>query len=153
MKTILQAVAAVAFGIFGLVNVQAAEGWSENFNDSLARAKAENKLLFVEFTGSDWCPPCKKQAAEVFAKQEFKDYAAKNLVLLQLDYPKAKELKKEVKEQNSDLRNRFGVRSFPTMIVLDGEGKERGRWIGYDGKGAARTIARIDACKTEAPKE
>jgi thioredoxin-related protein len=131
--------------------IHAADGWTDNYRDALARAKAESKLLFVEFTGSDWCPPCKQQAAEVFAKPEFKEYAAKNLILLQLDYPKNKELKKEIKEQNSELRKQFSIRGFPTMVVLNGEGTELGRWVGYDGKGVERTIARIEGCKSEAP--
>jgi thioredoxin-related protein len=153
MKPIfLKSLAAVAVLVLASLDVQAAEGWSDNYTDALARAKAEKKLLFVEFTGSDWCPPCKKQAAEVFAKQEFKDYAAKNLVLLQLDYPKSKELKPEIKAQNSELRTQFSVRGFPTMVVLDGEGAELGRWAGYDGKGVERTIGRIEGCKGEAPK-
>jgi thioredoxin-related protein len=141
LKT-LAAVAVVALGSFTAL---ANEGWSDNYKESLAKAKADKKLLFVEFTGSDWCPPCKKQAAEVFAQQEFKDYAAKHLVLVELDYPRSKVLTDEVKAQNSDLKQQFGIRGYPTVIVLDGDGKELARWVGYGSGGPAAMIAKLEA--------
>ena len=126
---------------------RAADGWPDNYEKSLAQAKTEKKLLLAEFTGSDWCPPCKKQAAEVFAKQEFKDYAAKNLVLVELDFPRSKTLTDEVKAQNNALKEKFAIRGFPTVVMLDGEGKELARWVGYGSGGPAELIAKIDALK------
>lgn len=145
--TFLKALAVGAVAALGSLTLQAAEGWSDNYQESLARAKAEKKLLFAEFTGSDWCPPCKKQAAEVFAQQEFKDYAAKHLVLVELDYPRSKSLTDEVKAQNKELKEKFGIRGYPTVIVFDGEGKELARWVGYGSGGPAAMIAKLDAVK------
>ena len=53
------------------------------------QAKAENKKILLDFTGSDWCGWCKKLEAEVFSQQAWKDYAAKHLVLVELDFPVA----------------------------------------------------------------
>jgi len=145
MKTpFLKTVAALTVAALGSLSVQAGEGWSDNFQDSLAKAKTEKKLLLAEFTGSDWCPPCKKQAAEVFSQQEFKDYAAKKLVLVELDYPRSKPISDTVKAQNQDLKTKYAIRGYPTVIVFDGEGKELARWVGYGGGGPAALIAKID---------
>jgi thioredoxin-related protein len=146
MKTnFLKTLAIVAAAALATLNLQAAEGWSDSFQDSLSKAKAEKKLLFAEFTGSDWCPPCKKQAAEVFSQQEFKDYAAKKLVLVELDYPRSKPLTDAVKAQNEELKTKYAIRGYPTVIVFDGEGKELARWVGYGGGGPAALIAKIEA--------
>lgn len=146
--TLLQSLAAVAAAVLFSTSAQAAEGWSHNYKDSLAKAKAEKKLLLAEFTGSDWCPPCKKQAAEVFSQQEFKDYAAKNLVLVEFDFPRDKaKVPEDVKTQNDEMKKKFGITGFPTVIMLDGDGKELARWVGYGGGGPAGLISKIDALK------
>ena len=143
--TFLKTFAALALAALGTLSLQAGEGWSDNFQDSLTKAKTEKKLLLAEFTGSDWCPPCKKQAAEVFSQQEFKDYAAKKLVLVELDYPRSKPLSDTVKAQNQELKTKYAIRGYPTVVVFDGEGKELARWVGYGGGGPAALIAKIEA--------
>src|SRR5262245_55081600 len=74
----------------------AAEGWNENFDKALAQAKTEKKMVLMDFTGSDWCPPCKKLAKDVFSQKEFADYAKDKLVLVELDFPQAKPQAKEI---------------------------------------------------------
>ncbi len=146
-NTIVKFLAVAVVVALGAISAQAGEDWSQNYKDSLAKAKAEKKLLLAEFTGSDWCPPCKKQAAEVFSQQEFKDYAAKKLVLVMLDFPQGKKISDEIKAQNNELKTKFAVTGFPTVIVLDGDGKELGRWVGYGGGGPAGLISKIDALR------
>jgi len=143
--TFLKTFAALTVAALTTLTAQAGEGWSDNFQDSLTKAKTEKKLLLAEFTGSDWCPPCKKQAAEVFSQQEFKDYAAKKLVLVELDYPRSKPLSDTVKAQNQELKTKYSIRGYPTVVVFDGEGKELARWVGYGGGGPAALIAKIEA--------
>lgn len=148
MKTSLLRLATLcAAAALTTLAAHAAEGWPDNYERAVAQAKAEKKLLLAEFTGSDWCPPCKKQAAEVFGSQSFKDYAAKNLILVELDFPRSKPLADDVKAQNNSLKEKFAIRGFPTVIMLDGEGKELTRWVGYGGGGPAELIAKIDALK------
>ena len=57
----------------------------------------------MDFTGSDWCGWCIMLDKEIFSKPEFKEYASKNLVLLELDFPRRKELSEETMEQNERL--------------------------------------------------
>lgn len=121
------------------------EGWLTNYPKALAQAKAEKKLLLINFNGSDWSQVAKKQTAEVFSTKDFKDYAAQNLVLLEVDSPRAKELPAELKDHHRELISKFAIRSFPTLVLLDGDGQEQSRFLGYGGGGAAKVIAKIDA--------
>ena len=68
----------------------AADGWETDYEKALAKAKAENKHVFLDFTGSDWCGPCIELRKRVLSSKEFADYAAKNLVLVEIDYPQRK---------------------------------------------------------------
>ncbi|HEY0368963.1 MAG TPA: thioredoxin family protein, partial [Chthoniobacterales bacterium] len=67
-------------------------GWLTDLKEAQEQAKSGNKLLLLDFTGSDWCGWCIKLDREVFSKPEFKAYAEKNLVLLELDFPRGREL-------------------------------------------------------------
>src|SRR5687767_6717334 len=93
----------------------AATGWDDDYEKALAKAKAENKMVLLDFTGSDWCGWCIKLDKEVFSKKEFKDYAKENLVLVEVDFPQGKNQSKKLKEQNAKLKQEFGVRGFPTI--------------------------------------
>ena len=53
-----------------------------------------------------------------------------------------------MKAQNNELKTQFAIKGFPTVIMLDGEGKELARWVGYGaGGGPANLIAKIEALK------
>ena len=84
MKTLLAVLATMLLTSFASA---AKEGWLEDFEKAKAQAKAENKKILLDFTGSDWCGWCIKLDKEVFSQQAWKDYAAKNLVLVELDFP------------------------------------------------------------------
>jgi thioredoxin-related protein len=106
-------------------------GWEDNYDKALAEAKETHKLVLLDFTGSDWCGWCMKLDEEVFSKSDFKKYAKANLVLVELDYPRGKSQTKKLKEQNAALKTQFGIRGYPTLIVVDADGKEQARWGGY----------------------
>lgn len=86
----------------------------------------------------------------MFSTKEFADYAKKNLVLVKVDFPKRKTIKPAVKQANEQLMRQFNVKGFPTLLVLDGEGKELGRDDdGYEGGGPKTVIAFLDKLKTQ----
>jgi len=67
---------------------RAGEGpWLTDFEAAKAKAKAEKKLLLVDFTGSDWCVWCRKLKDQALDKEPFKTEAPKRFVLVELDYP------------------------------------------------------------------
>src|SRR5471030_1383064 len=93
-----------------------ASKWLTNYEKAVAQAKAENKLVLMNFTGSDWCPWCIKMDKEVLDTKEFKDYADKNLVLVEVDFPNSKPQTDEVKKQNGGLKDKYNADGFPTFI-------------------------------------
>lgn len=120
----------------------AATGWEDNFEKALERAAKENKHVLVDFSGSDWCGWCIKLDEEVFSKQAFKDYAKENLVLVLLDFPRRKELPKKTREQNEALLKKYGVRGFPTVLILNPKGEEVAR-TGYKPGGAEAYVEHL----------
>jgi thioredoxin-related protein len=101
--------------------------WLTSYDEAVKVAKAEKKPILVDFTGSDWCGWCIKLKDEVFKTKEFKDWAAKNVVLLEIDFPRKKEQAAEVKKQNQELQKKYDIKGYPTIVFLDAEGKELGR--------------------------
>lgn len=83
MKSLLTVL--VAFSLSSFASA-AKDGWTDNLEAAKAQAKKENKKILLDFTGSDWCGWCKKLDAEVFSKAEFKEYADKHLVLVEVDF-------------------------------------------------------------------
>jgi protein disulfide-isomerase len=118
--------------------------WLTDFEAARAKAKADNKLLLVDFTGSDWCGYCVKMDREVLSKPEFEQYASKNLVLLEVDFPRAKEQSVALRTQNRKLAGQFGIEGFPTFIVLDGDGKKVWSYEGYFPGGPGAFIAALE---------
>ena len=122
---------------------EAKPGWLTDINQAKDRAKSDKKLILVDFTGSDWCGWCIKLDREVFSKPEFKEYADKNLVLLEVDFPRRKQLPATQKAHNLGLAEQYGVQGFPTIIVLNGDGKKVGE-LGYMPGGPSAFLAELD---------
>jgi thioredoxin-related protein len=121
----------------------AGKGWLEDLDQGLQKAAKENKYVLVDFSGSDWCGWCIKLDEEVFSKTEFKDYAEKNLVLVLLDFPRRRELPREVRERNEQLLKKYGVRGFPTVLILNPKGEVIGR-TGYRPGGPQAYIQHLE---------
>src|SRR5438445_6066889 len=111
-----------------LASARAAElPWMTDLPKTQTKAKEEKKLVMLDFTGSDWCGWCIKLNNEVFSKPEFADYAKKNLVLVEVDFPRRKEQTEEQKKANQALQERYQIQGYPTIIVLNAEGKKVGQ--------------------------
>lgn len=124
----------------------AKDGWTEDFNKALAQAKAEKKLVLLDFTGSDWCGWCVKLDKDVFSKPEFGEYAKKNLVLVEADFTSSGKAKsKDFGKLQEAMLKEYKVQGFPTVIVLDGEGKKLGE-TGYK-PSPAEFIAEVEKLK------
>ncbi len=108
----------------------AAEGWLTDMDAAKKEAAGQKKDLMIEFTGSDWCPPCMQLRANVFSKPDFQKDAQKNFVLVELDYPRGKEQSKEMKAANDKLARQYGVQAFPTIVFADASGKPFGGFVG-----------------------
>lgn len=110
--------------------LKADDAWTTDYAKALAQAKTENKQVLLDFTGSDWCPWCQKLDKEVFAQPKFQDYAKKNLILVEVDFPQAKPQSDDLKKQNNGLQDKYSIQGYPTVIVLNPDGKKIGE-LGY----------------------
>jgi thioredoxin-related protein len=105
-------------------------GWTDDYAKAVEKAKAENKKLLLDFTGSDWCGYCKLLDKEVFATPHFKTWA-KDYVLVKVDFPKSTPISEKVKKQNAELKQQHPFGGYPTVVILDAEGKELAKKVGY----------------------
>jgi thiol:disulfide interchange protein len=121
--------------------------WLTSLPDAQAQAKKENKLVFMDVTGSDWCVNCKLLDEDVFQKPQFMDYARSNLVLLQVDFPLGVKQSPELEAANQAITNKFKVVGEPTLIVLGPDGKELWRQLGYLDGGPRAVIAQLEKAK------
>ncbi len=113
------------------ISLHASDIWGTDYPAALTQAASSKKPILLEFTGSDWCPPCMKLTKDVFEQPAFEDFAKENLVLVKLDFPQTKEQSAELKAANEALSQKYQVEGFPTLILLDSTGKEVARIVGY----------------------
>lgn len=125
--------------------------WTTNYAKALEQAKIQNKVILLDFTGSDWCGWCMKMKQESLDTPVFKHYAKKNLMLVEVDFPHEKPQTEVVKKQNQQLAGEFKVSSYPTFVLLDKDGKELGRQGGYLAGGPSAFITKLNTFYTPAP--
>jgi thiol-disulfide isomerase/thioredoxin len=116
--------------------------WTTDYAAALAQAKAQNRHVFLFFTGSDWCIWCKRLDKEILSTTDFCRYAGENLILVKLDFPKATHLPPELAAENDRLAHQYKVGGFPTVIVLDSSGRAVRR-MGYKEGGPAPFISTL----------
>ena len=97
--------------------------WETDFKKASSAAKASGKYIMLDFSGSDWCGWCIKLEKEVFSQDAFKDFAEKNLVCVLVDFPRKKNQSGKQKQQNRDLATKYGIRGYPTIIILSPDGE------------------------------
>ena len=115
-------------------------GFTDNLDEALAKAKAEGKLVYACFCGSDWCGPCKRLDSEVFAKPEFVQAVENDYVLVFIDHPQNRGLlSARAKKENPKLMEKYGIAGVPHALILDGDGNKVGE-TGYR-RGGAKAYA------------
>jgi protein disulfide-isomerase len=134
----------VATGLLALAGMASAAhgGWGDNFEAAKKQARSSGRPILADFTGSDWCGWCIKLDKEVFQQKAFQQYARSNLVLFVADYPRRKQLPTSVARQNEALMEKYQVQGFPTIFLLDADGKILGR-SGYLPGGAAAYVPHL----------
>lgn len=118
--------------------------WLTDLKEANVQAAREGKAVLINFTGSDWCPWCIKLRQEVFSQPEFEAFAAKNLVLVEIDFPKRTPLPPEQQKVNAGWAAQYRVEGFPTVVFLDRQGREVHR-AGYRPGGAQVFLQNVSA--------
>ena len=120
-----------------------AASWLTDIKAAQDQARSKNKLILVNFTGSDWSPECIRLQNEVFSKPEFVSFADENLVLLEVDFPRQKPMSPEVRKANGKLADHYKVAGgYPSVHVLDADGRSLGQ-TGYLPGGPNPFVAKI----------
>jgi thiol-disulfide isomerase/thioredoxin len=126
--------------------------WVIDFAKAKAQAAKEGKAILMEFTGSDWCPPCKALHKNVLMKDVFKQEMPKNFILLKLDNPrnKSKQTPEEI-AQYKKLSKEYKVTGVPTIFLADANGKPFYKKVGYSRQPADEWVEEMTA-KAEIPQ-
>lgn len=93
---------------------------SGSFSSNLAKAKSENKPVFLDFY-TTWCAPCKYLDQDVFSHKSVYDYFNDNFINIKIDADKS---------EGQKLKDKYGVYAYPTLIYLDSQGNEIERSVG-----------------------
>jgi len=101
------------------------------FKDLIAKAKKEKKIVFLDAYTS-WCGPCKMMERNVFTQKTVGDYFNANFVNARFDMEKG---------EGRDIAARYGVRSYPTYLFLNGDGELVSQNFGYMEAGLFVTMA------------
>lgn len=107
----------------GLSVFASGKGWMTDMDAAMKLSAKTGKPILADFSGSDWCGWCVKLDKEVFSKKAFKDFAKDNLILVLLDFPRSKAMSAKLKKQNAALAAKYGIRGYPTVLLLDSKGK------------------------------
>jgi len=105
--------------------------WLTNFDDAVNQSKASSKPLVLFFTGSDWCSWCKRLEDEVLNTPEFSAAIGNKFIFVKLDAPLYTAQDPNLKAQIKQLQQRFGVRSFPTILLFDAKNNQQIGSTGY----------------------
>ena len=145
MKRIFTSLSAIL--LLGVLAASAETQWVTDLPAAQTQAKKDKKIVLINFTGSDWCGWCKKLQAEVFTTKEFGAFAKDKLVLVEIDFPNQKKQSADLKKANEALQAQYKASGFPTIVALNGEGKEVWRKVGYMAGGPKAWIAELEKLK------
>ncbi len=105
------------------------EGWLVSIDKAFEVSQKTGKPILANFTGSDWCGWCKLLNKSVFSHEEFKNWAKKNVVLLELDFPRRKQIPDSIRHQNRTLQQVFKVQGYPTIWVFELSKNDKGEYV------------------------
>lgn len=123
-------------------DVKKSSGWGVDFKQAQKEAATLKQPILAFFTGSDWCGWCVKLKKEVLDTSVFEKFAAENFILFEADFPRGVTLPEELQKQNNALAETYGVRGFPTIYLLDAEGRKLGQ-TGYRAGGDKAYVSHL----------
>jgi thioredoxin-related protein len=135
-----------------IANLRAEPTWITSVDQAKQQAQKENKVVLLDFTGSDWCGYCIKLKNAVWSKPEFAKFAEKNLVLVEVDFPRKTKLPAALQRANDKLGSKYNIEGYPTVVVLDAQGKKLGAIEGYDDESPSQYIAKLEKIMATAKK-
>ena len=142
-KTMLGTIAAVLAATV-LAATSTPQGFTDNLDEALKSAKANKRYVVAVFSGSDWCGWCKKLEKEILSTETFRKGAVGRYELVYIDNPRNQDLLSEHgKENNRKLTSKYDSHGFPTVLILDADGKKVAE-MGYDAGGPEKYLEKIE---------
>ena len=121
----------------------AADGWLTSYNDALAAAERTGRPILTVFTGSDWCLHCRKLEEKVLHTDTFARWAEDRVILLMIDLPQ-QGISQEERQSRSRVCIKYGVRSFPSTLLIGPDGGRITGQSGYTGQSAEAWVAALN---------
>lgn len=121
-------------------------GWETDIDSAKHKAQDEHKFILLNFSGSDWCGPCIRMHEEIFESNDFKNYAERNLVLVNADFPRLKknQLSKEQQKKNDALAEKYNSKGiFPLTLLLAADGTVIQTWEGMPDKPVDQFVKQV----------
>jgi len=122
--------------------------WFTDFNKAKTEAATSEKYILINFSGSDWCGPCIRLHKDIFESESFMNYAQKNLVLVNADFPRLRknQLSREQQKLNEALADQYDPQGhFPYTVLVDVRGKVVKAWDGYPNETPDKFVSDINA--------
>lgn len=118
MKTLLFTLAFCAMTFGSFAQESHSQEWFSDVNQAVQKSNETGKPLLLFFTGSDWCGWCIRLQKEVFQTPFFTQWAKENVILVELDFPRKKQLPDELRKQNQTMQQVFQVQGYPTVHLV-----------------------------------
>ena len=122
----------------------ASDGWLTDYDAALSAATESGRPVLTIFTGSDWCPHCKTLEDNVLATDTFLSWASDNVVLLMIDLPQ-QGISPAVRSARSQVCIKYGVRTFPSALLIGPDGQKITVKKGYHGQTAPTWVSEMAA--------
>ncbi len=139
-------------GAAGGASAKRRADWHQELDDALAESKTTGLPVLMLFTGSDWCPPCMALEKNVFGKSAFQTFADEKIVLMKVDKQRRRPPGKRLAEKQDGWMRQYGVSGYPTLLLLDGDGKLLQKF-GYGNQKEDAFIAHVDRMLKDLPKK
>lgn len=141
LSTVSAAFVAVAIWA---VACPAADGWLTSYEEALDAAERTGRPILTVFTGSDWCAHCHRLEEKVLQTETFGRWAEDRVVLLMIDLPQ-QGISQEERQARSRVCIKYGVRAFPSAVLIGPDGAKIAGQSGYTGQSADAWVGAMDA--------
>jgi len=117
--------------------------WLTEYSAALAAAEETGRPILTVFTGSDWCQHCRTLERNVLETETFRTWAEDRVVLLMIDLPQ-QGISLEDRKARSRVCLKYGVRSFPSVVLVAPDGAAIATQAGYHGQAAETWVATLE---------
>ena len=122
---------------------RAADGWLTSYDQALETAERTGRPILTVFTGSDWCLHCRHLEEKVLQTEAFSRWAEDRVVLLMIDLPQ-QGISPEERQVRSRVCIKYGVRTFPSTLLIGPDGGRIAGQSGYTGQSAEAWVAAME---------